>query len=575
MHQRLTRTLTFLLLLTTCAFSAAQVFPSSSSANLLGTDATFLPVEDAYQLEVSLNAGQLTLDWQIAPGYYLYQHRFQLFDSNQQPIELKPVFPAGKQIYDEYYERELTVYYEQITFDLPLDPAAYQTLFVESQGCADAGLCYPPRTQKISIDPDTGAIAVTESQAPAPAAQQPATTKPSTSLYPILLFALLGGIILNLMPCVFPVLSIKALSLTSHQLSSHGRHLHGLAYTLGVVLSFMAIALLLIVLRRTGEAVGWGFQLQSPVFVGLLAYLFILMGLGFSGLLTLGTGLMNVGHSTTRGHSLRSSFMTGLLATVVASPCTAPFMGTALGFALVQPVWTALSVFLFLGLGMALPLLLLSCWPWLGTRLPRPGPWMETFREVLAFPLYLSAAWLLWVLGRQAGSDTVIAMVTGIILILFALWLIKLRKTPFTRLVAVTAVIIALIIPWQTYRGSGVQLTHWEPYTETRQQQLLDRGDAVFVNLTADWCITCLANEKMALSSSRITSAFTEQQITYLKGDWTNYNPEITRLLNLHQRSGVPLYLFYRKGHRQPVILPQLLTENIVISAISPQLAPK
>jgi thiol:disulfide interchange protein DsbD len=573
MHQRITSILTFLLLLVACFASAEQIFPSSSSTNLLGADATFLPVEAAYQLEVSEETGKLSLDWQIAPGYYLYQHRFQFFDRDWQPIETEPDFPAGKLIYDDYYERELTVYYEQVTFDLPLPPSDL-TLFVESQGCADAGLCYPPRTQKISIDPDTGALSVTD-VGPPPASEPPPAGTPATSLYLILLFALLGGIILNLMPCVFPVLSIKALSLTSHHLNTHGRHLHGLAYTLGVVLSFMAIALILILLRQTGEAVGWGFQLQSPVFVGLLAYLFILMGLSFSGLLTLGTGLMNLGHSATTGHSLQSSFMTGLLATVVASPCTAPFMGTALGFALVQPVWIALSVFMFLGLGMALPLLLLSWWPWLGTRLPRPGPWMVTFKEFLAFPLYLSAAWLLWVLGRQAGSDTVIAMMTGIVLILFALWLIKLRKTPFTRLVAITPVIIALILPWQTYRGSGTQDTHWEPYTETRLQQLLDQGDAVFVNLTADWCITCLANEKMALSSTRISSAFAEQQITYLKGDWTNYNPEITRLLNLHQRSGVPLYLFYRKGHRQPVILPQLLTESIVIAAISPQLTPK
>lgn len=573
MHQQPRSILIFLLLLVACSASAEQVFPSSSSANPLVAEATFLPVEDAYQLEASLDAGLLTLDWQIAPGYYLYQHRFQVFDRDWQPLDTKPDFPAGKLIYDDYYERELTVYYGRVTFDLPLAPSDL-ILFVESQGCADAGLCYPPRTQKITIDPDTGAASITDVNSTASIAGQPPEAPASPNLYLILLFALLGGIILNLMPCVFPVLSIKALSLTSHHLSSHGRHLHGLAYTLGVVLSFTAIAGLLIALRQTGEAVGWGFQLQSPVFVGLLAYLFILMGLSFSGLLTLGTGLMNLGHSATRGQGLQASFMTGLLATVVASPCTAPFMGTALGFALVQPVWVALSVFVFLGLGMALPLLLLSWWPWLGRRLPRPGPWMETFREFLAFPLYLSAAWLLWVLGRQAGSDTVIAMVTGIILVLFALWLIKRRKTPFTRLVALTAAIMALLLPWQTYQGNDTQDARWEPYTEARLQQLLDQGDAVFVNLTADWCITCLANEKMALSSSRIKSTFAEHQITYLKGDWTNYNPEITRLLNLHERSGVPLYLFYRKGHRQPVILPQLLTENIVISAISEHLSP-
>jgi thiol:disulfide interchange protein DsbD len=333
----------------------------------------------------------------------------------------------------------------------------------------------------------------------------------------------------------------------------------------------MAIAALLIALRQAGEAVGWGFQLQSPVFVGLLVYLFVLMGLSFSGLLSFGSRLMNVGQSTTQGHSLTSSFMTGLLATLVASPCSAPFMGTALGFALAQPNWVAMAVFCALGLGMALPLLALSWWPGLGRLLPRPGPWMETFKGFLAFPLYLSAVWLLWVLGRQAGSDTVAATVAGIVIILFALWLTRISKSLLSRAITLICLVTALMLPWQTHRNGETAQHPWEPYTEERLDSLLEQQTAVFINLTADWCITCLANEKLALSSPELLSAFQDRQITYLKGDWTNYNPEITRLLNRHHRSGVPLYLFYPAGSSKPIILPQLLTTDIVLSTISPQ----
>ena len=569
MPYRLARTLLICLLFVGTMASADDLFERSPSSSPLAATATFLPVEDAYQLSANYNGDALILDWQIAPGYYLYQHRFKILDTDHKPLLQPMQFPPGKVTYDDYYEKELTVYYQHAEVIAPLE-AVPATLIIESQGCADAGLCYPPRLQLLTIDHVNGAVIVSEMTALAPATL--ATPPPAPSNLPLmLLFAMLGGMILNLMPCVFPVLSIKAMSLTKAHISTHGKHLHGLAYTLGIVLSFMAIAALLIALRQAGEAVGWGFQLQSPVFVGLLVYLFVLMGLSFSGLLTMGSRLMNLGQTTTQGHSLTASFMTGLLATLVASPCTAPFMGSALGFALAQSSWAATSIFIFLGLGMALPLLALSWWPGLTRLLPRPGPWMEQFKAFLAFPLYLSAVWLLWVLGRQTGSDTVAAVAAGIVLILFALWLVGVRKNLLTRAIATLCLLAALALPWQT-RHNGEPAHHpWEPYTEQRLEQLLSRGEPVFVNLTADWCITCLANEKLALSSSNLLTTFQTQGITYLKGDWTNYNPEITRLLNQHHRSGVPLYLFYPANTRNPLILPQLLKENIVIKAISPQ----
>jgi thiol:disulfide interchange protein DsbD len=570
-------------LLTVHRALAEDPFPLSSKSNLLGETTEFLPVEEAYKLKVEAEGQHLAFNWEIQPGYYLYQHSFKLLNPDGSPLDVTPTYEPGKRIYDDYYEKELEVYYQQTHFAIPWHQDQ-NNLIIESQGCADAGLCYPPRRQTISIRANTSntapaEIVITETALQAASnalttANQPAAIKGDLLL--MLAFALLGGVILNLMPCVFPILSIKALSLTTAHLSSHGKHLHGLAYTLGIVLSFMAIAALLMLLRSAGEAIGWGFQLQSPLFVALLVYLFVLMGLSFSGQLTVGTRLMNLGQSATQGQGLTASFMTGLLATLVASPCTAPFMGTALGFALTQPTWIAMSTFAALGLGMALPLLILSWWPGVAEKMPKPGPWMERFKELLAFPLYLSATWLLWVLGRQAGSDTVAAVICGIVLILFSLWLLKLNKTSSANhfmitAVAIISVIIALILPWQTHKNNEHKETVWQPYSAATLQTLRNDGRAVFVNLTADWCITCLANEKLALSSDQFIATLKKNNITYLKGDWTNYNPEITKLLNQHHRSGVPLYLFYPEGPGKPTLLPQILTESIVIHTLSLQ----
>ena len=555
--------------------SSNDLFPSSRNSNLLGEPLEFLPVTKAYQLNVHYKDQALAFDWTLKPSYYLYQHRFRFFKADGSTLDISPDYEKpGKRIYDDYYEKELEVYYHQARFTIPWGRGdSTDTLMVESQACADAGLCYPPRRQILSLNTNTANVTVTEVELGAAKPVSPLDQQSTlqNNLLLMLLFAMIGGAILNLMPCVFPVLSIKALSLTTSHLSKHGKHLHGLAYTGGIVFSFMAIAALLMLLRNAGEAIGWGFQLQSPLFVGLLVYLFVLMGLSFSGLLTFGASLMNLGQSTTQGHSLTSSFMTGLLATLVASPCTAPFMGTALGFALTQPTWIAMSTFACLGLGMALPLLILSWWPGMAEKMPKPGRWMERFKEFLAFPLYLSAVWLLWVLGRQTGSDTVAAVICGVVLILFALWLLKTRNSGINTAIAIIAFILALILPWKTHNNHDDQNKTWQPYSEAKLQQLLTNGDAVFVNLTADWCITCLANEKLALSSDRFLATLKEKNITYLKGDWTNYNVEITQLLNRHHRSGVPLYLFYPAGTMEPRILPQLLTRNIVIDAISLQ----
>src|SRR5690606_25506266 len=392
---------------------------------------------------------------------------------------------GGVTRYDEYFEKEVEVYYTatEVRASLPATAAA-GVVRVQSQGCADAGLCYPPRTQYVTIS--GSALAVSDSPPGDIALSSPGG---SESLALILVFALLGGLILNLMPCVFPVLSIKVLSLSQGHLSVHRRHVHGLAYSAGVVTSFIAVALVLIALRAGGQALGWGFQLQSPGFITALVFLFFVMGLGFMGFYTAGLRLMNLGGGATGGTGLRHSFLTGVLATIIASPCSAPFMGTALGFALTQPTPVAVVVFAALGLGMALPFLVLTWVPGVLEALPKPGPWMEKLKELLAFPLFLTCVWLLWILGHQTDADTLVAVLTGLVLVTLAIWLGKGRPAA-GKVVAAVALVAAIAIPARQLTLAQEEQI-WEPYSQARLNSLLAEGRGVFVNLTADWCITC------------------------------------------------------------------------------------
>jgi thiol:disulfide interchange protein DsbD len=395
--------------------------------------------------------------------------------------------------------------------------------------------------------------------------------------------ALIAGVILNLMPCVFPVLSIKILHLTQHRAETpHRVRLHGLAYALGILACFTILAGVLHALRAGGAAIGWGFQLQSPLVVAALASILFALGLSLSGILTVGTSLTRVGGSRLlqRG-GLSGSFFAGALATVVATPCTAPFMGASIGLALVQPFVVGLAVFLALGLGLALPFLILAFVPGLQRLLPRPGPWMETLKQLLAFPLYATVAWLIWVLSFQVGASGLLAALAGLVLIAFGAWVHGLsqgRTSVSGRALQGIAVVslvgvIALAVMIDRYRpvdmnaqGASLQ-TASEAFSQQKLDALLASGQPVFVNLTAAWCITCLVNERTSLSAGAVREAFADQRIAYLKGDWTNRNPEITRLLEKFGRSGVPLYVLYRAG-REPVVLPQILTQSLVLDAL-------
>lgn len=409
------------------------------------------------------------------------------------------------------------------------------------------------------------------------------------SIWAALFFAFLGGVILNLMPCVFPVLSMKALSLVSHSTeTSSVNRLNGVAYTIGILSCFAILGVALLIVQAAGEEVGWGFQLQSPMFVSVLVMVLFTLGLSLSGYLEVGTTFMGLGSGLASKSGYTGSFFTGVLAVVVATPCTAPFMGPALGFALTQPPFVMLSVLMALGLGLALPYLLLSFFPVLTHLLPKPGAWMKTFQQFLAFPMFLTSAWLIWVLGLQTGANGVFAILVVLILISFAIWLLKKissAKQPWKAVgVAIGVLVCSLIvvITATKLRGS-VQATsseeqsnaiakHYQAFTPARLDSLRKQGSAVFVNMTAAWCITCLANEKVALSTNELKTYFSENDITYLKGDWTNQDPEITDFLQSFGRNSVPLYVFYpasNGGQRlTPIVLPQILTVEGVVNAM-------
>ena len=407
------------------------------------------------------------------------------------------------------------------------------------------------------------------------------------SLLQALAFALLGGLILNLMPCVFPVLAMKAAAfarLAGHERSAMRRD--GMAYAAGVLVSFAAMAAVLIALRSTVGEVSWGFQFQSPVFSLLIAYLFFVVGLNLSGVFEVGGRLTGVGQGLASRGGTTGAFFTGVLAVIVATPCTAPFMAAALGFALSQPAPATVAVLLAMGLGLALPYLALSMTPALQRLMPRPGTWMDRLRQFLAFPMYASAVWMIWVMTQQTGADGVLYALGGMILIAFAIWLLRIGSgasagTRVRRGVAAAAVLLAFAATLKlddspataasTSGGAnaGVSFEGWERFSRARMAEAVTAGKPVFVDFTAAWCITCLVNERVALEVPAVRRAFEQAGVVKLKGDWTNRDAEITGVLKELGRAGVPLYLFWAPGADRPKILPQVLTESLILSELS------
>lgn len=435
----------------------------------------------------------------------------------------------------------------------------------------------------------------------APVAGQPENGGKSAAAYApeqvtliqAIILAVLGGLVLNLMPCVFPVLSMKALSLVKMS-EKEQRHasLHGLIYTAGILVCFGIIAMSLITLKSAGEEIGWGFQLQNPAIVMLLAYLLFVMALNLSGFFELkGHLLSNIGHKLTANHGYSGTFFTGVLATIVATPCTAPFMATAMGFALTQPSYVAIAVFMALGIGLALPYLAMCFIPAVRKSLPKPGPWMTTFRQFLAFPLYASVAWLIWVYALQVTDGYgVFLPLIGLVLIGFSIWVTRHtpKRQPWQGAVhgiSYAALALALLTAVMSSMQAVAPATAIEQkvdeeilghkvYTKAALDEALKGDDPVFVNMTAAWCITCKVNDRIALSTDATQALFKEKSVVYFQGDWTSRNAEITEFLAEYGRSGVPLYVYYgprdtaTKQRPEPQVLPQILTNGLVASYI-------
>ncbi|MDP2802014.1 MAG: protein-disulfide reductase DsbD family protein [Phreatobacter sp.] len=480
-------------------------------------------------------------------------------------------FPASGEVIDHAAPQTFTV-----TDGRPVLTLKRSTLMQGTPATLDGVLVMDEQ-----VDGGTVSHAFAVSATPAVAVTPPVDL---TALLQAIALAVLGGLILNLMPCVFPVLSLKVLQLTGHgEAPASQARGHGLAYAAGVLVTFAGLAALLYALRAAGGEVGWGFQLQSPVVVAALAFLLFAMGLSLSGVAQFGMAMTRVGTGAAAPPGLPRSFLTGFLATVVATPCTAPFMGTALGFALTQPPAVGMAVFLALGFGLALPVLVLTFVPALVRRLPRPGAWMETMKQVLAFPLYATVAWLVWVLSQQVGPTGMAAALAGLVLVGLAVFLAGKahhagrRGAWVARGVALAALLALLPAGRAIATDPGAMAAGsvrdsrdgTEPFTQARLDGLIAEGRRpVFVNLTAAWCITCLVNERTALASDEVRALFRARNVAYLKGDWTNRNPEITRVLERHGRSGVPLYLlFSRNGDAQ--LLPQILTERMLVDHLS------
>lgn len=388
-----------------------------------------------------------------------------------------------------------------------------------------------------------------------------------------LLLAVLGGMILNLMPCVFPILSLKVLGFA--QGDAHDKRamrIGGIAFAVGAVASFVTLAAALLALRAAGDAVGWGFQLQSPVVVSLLALLFFALGLNLSGVFEFGSFLPSGLAGAQAKNPIVDSVLSGVLAALVASPCTAPFMGAALGFALTQNAAMALAIFAALGFGMALPYLVLAWFPaWL-KRLPRPGPWLARFKQVLAFPMYATVVWLAWVLVMQTGNDAIPWFGAGLVLVGFAAWVFGQARGMGLRMLAAVALIAGIAAAWP--RDGAVEAVTpasakgpWTPYSQAAVAQAGAAGKPVFIDFTAAWCVTCQVNKKVVLETRAVHEAFAAKKVVLMRADWTRRDPEITSALAAFGRSGVPVYALYAPG-KPPVLLPEILRSQIVLDAL-------
>ena len=599
------------------------------NADAGATDALPLPVEQAFTSEVIATDGNtLLLRLTPARGYYLYRDKLSInLDAGKGlSAALPPAskLPKAKPYRDEHFGN-VAVYFDQVEIAVPVArtvaDAARGTLVLGLQGCQDGGICYPPMTRRLAVSlpagtitpaaavvaiepamggdgstttPDAGAL---PADGNTPAADAGATTDATTAptddiqrtpppqqqthgLLVSLLLALFGGLILNLMPCVLPVLSLKALSLAQSGESRERARRQALAYTAGVIVSFAALGALALALRKAGLALGWGFQLQQPLVVAVLALVVFAFGLSLSGLWYANVGIGQRGSALVQRDGVSGDFFTGVLAVVLATPCTAPFMGAALGYAFTGPTYGGMLVFLMLGLGLALPFLLIGFVPTFARLLPKPGAWMETLKQLLAFPMYATAVWLLFVLASLRGADAVWHLGVAAILLAFAAWAWTRARSGGSGHWQLVAALALLGIAWpmtqlhalQKPRATITETHAGVPSVAFSEQALADlraQGRVVFVNMTADWCVSCKANEKVVFARPGFRTALDAANAVYMVGDYTDVDPAITAYLERHKAVGVPLYVVYPADGGEGRILPVILTPNLVEDALA------
>ena len=402
----------------------------------------------------------------------------------------------------------------------------------------------------------------------------------SLSVFSAILFAFLGGLILNLMPCVFPIISLKVLSFVSMGGESKNKiRTHSLLFCLGVILSFIVIAIVLLALKSSGVFIGWGFQLQSPLIVAVLSMLMFIIGLILLSDINIGSSLTRLGNIGANKTDYWSSFLTGILAVVVASPCTAPFMGAAIGYALIQPSFVTLPIFISLGLGFCIPYLMLSIRPELISSLPKPGQWMETLKEFFAFPMFATSLWLIWVFSLQTGTDALIDLMVSFLVLALLIWILNKLSSKNIKILLILIGLIFTTMQLNSIKNLEIKSVNNENQENTKmswyrgiEEDFKKSNQAYLINFTAAWCITCQANDKIALSRSSVVNYMNINNINYVVADWTNRDKDILEVLNTYGRSGVPLYIFWKPGMGKPQVLPAILTEKLVMDILSQQL---
>ena len=595
------------------------------SSGLIKANDNALPAERAFSVDAQVKGGVLQVTLAPVSGYYLYQRQIRV-SANDANVKLgAPKWPKPK-MHDDLEFGMVPVYFDPVQLNMPLHsglsadkPVRFTVAF---QGCKDQGVCYPPMSRQfeltvakgtpvVSLPPDTpvssdgpqpaaiagssmvvapdadltadgsdvaAPFAGTAEIAPAGSAASESPSAPNRSTIPWYLaigMALLGGLILNLMPCVLPVLSLKAISIANHGASPAAARTHALAYTAGVLLSFVVLGGLLLLLRGLGDAVGWAFQMQQPLVVGFLALLIFALGLSLSGVWHAGGKWLGMGNSLTQDGSWRGDFFTGLLAVVVATPCIAPFMGAALAWAFFAPAPLAMGVFIALGLGLALPFLLLGFVPGIARLLPKPGAWMETFKQIMAVPMYLTAIWLAWVVGQQRGAMGMAWLLVAALLIVLAVsaWSRANRTGKASNKIAAVLLLLGSAgLLWHVHKlpvesASTVEVGHEVAFDKNQIATLNAQGKTVFVNITADWCISCKVNERAVLKTETFKQQLQQANAVYMVGDYTNVSDALTAYLQEFKAVGVPLYVVYKPdGSTQ--VLPTILTKAITAQAL-------